>query len=112
MSDAILGDVVERSYRLIIGGQLNDELGLASQGIRPTRGAHNTILAGRIRDEAELQGLLQRGSDPGLTLLEARANDNLSQRRRGGGPAAVSRGTRTSSRRLQLGAGGLAPWGR
>jgi hypothetical protein len=108
VSGAILGDVVERDYRLIIGRQLNPELGLAWQGIRLSAGAHNNVLNGLKRDHPQLQGLLQRGSDAGLSLLEARAINSLSER----GPAAASQGTKSNSRRAQLGAGGLAPWSR
>jgi hypothetical protein len=34
-----------------------------------------TVLVGRVRDQAQLQGLLQRVSDLGLTLLGATAID-------------------------------------
>jgi hypothetical protein len=112
VSGAILGDVVDRDYRPIIGRQLNPEIGAASQGSRPPRAAHDNLLTCHVRAHAQLKALPQRASDPGLTLLEARAIDNLSQRRRGGGPTAASRGAKGSPRRLQLGAGGLAPWGR
>ena len=36
----------------------------------------NTILLGRMRDQAELQGLLTRISDLGLTLLSAKSLDD------------------------------------
>jgi hypothetical protein len=35
-----------------------------------------TVLVGCVRDQAELQGLLQRVSDLGLTLLSATAIDD------------------------------------
>jgi len=35
-----------------------------------TRADGNTTLIGPVRDQSELQGLLQRVSDLGLTLLE------------------------------------------
>ena len=40
-----------------------------------TRAEGNTALTGTVRDQAELQGLLRRVSDFGLTLLEAKAID-------------------------------------
>ena len=40
-----------------------------------TRAGGNTELTGPVRDQAELQGLLRRVSDLGLTLLEAKAID-------------------------------------
>ena len=38
-----------------------------------TRADGKTVLIGSLRDQAELQGLLQRVSDLGLTLLSATA---------------------------------------
>jgi hypothetical protein len=40
-----------------------------------TRGAGTTLLVGRLRDQAELHGVLQRVSDLGLTLLNATVVD-------------------------------------
>jgi hypothetical protein len=40
-----------------------------------TRESGNTTLVGRVRDQAELQALLRRVSDLGLTLLAATATD-------------------------------------
>ena len=39
-----------------------------------TRADGTTTLSGHVRDQAELQGLLQRVSDLGLTLLEVKAS--------------------------------------
>jgi len=44
-------------------------------GMILTRAGGNTTLTGPVRDQAELQGLLQRVSNLGLTLLEAVALD-------------------------------------
>ena len=40
-----------------------------------SRTGGNTVLAGAVRDQAELQFFLQRVTDLGLTLLEARVVD-------------------------------------
>jgi hypothetical protein len=72
---ATLGDVPDRSYRLIVEGELSDRMTFAFEGMTLTRAAGNTHLTGTLRDQAELQGLLLRVSDLGLTLLEARAID-------------------------------------
>jgi hypothetical protein len=40
----------------------------------------NTVLVGPVRDQAELQGLLQRVSDLGLTLLSATATNESPER--------------------------------
>jgi hypothetical protein len=45
-----------------------------------TRERGNTVLTGAVRDQAELQGLLQRVSNLGLTLLGANATDNTDAR--------------------------------
>ena len=62
-----------RIYRLIVEGELSDTLEPAFHGMTLTRAEGNTALTGNVRDQAELQGLLRRVSDLGLTLLEARA---------------------------------------
>jgi hypothetical protein len=65
-----------RNYRLIVEGELSDKLEPAFNGMTLTRSEGNTALTGTVRDQAELQGLLRRVSDLGLTLLEAKAIDN------------------------------------
>ena len=64
-----------RTYRLTVEGELDDHLRVAFDGMTLTRADGNTLLTGRVRDQAELQGYLQRVSDFGLTLLEAKAID-------------------------------------
>jgi hypothetical protein len=39
----------------------------------------NAVLTGRVRDQAELQGLLQRISDLGLNLINANSFDEGEQ---------------------------------
>jgi hypothetical protein len=68
--------VADRTYRLIVEGELSDEFALAFPGMALTRADGSTALTGTVRDQAELQGLLQRTSDFGLTLLEARTIDD------------------------------------
>jgi hypothetical protein len=50
----------------------------AFEGMSLTRERGNTVLCGSVRDQAELQGLLRRVSDLGLTLLSAIAVDEPS----------------------------------
>jgi hypothetical protein len=78
---ATLADMPTRSYRLTVQGELSDNLKPAFPGMTFTRTSGNTALTGDIRDQAELQGLLQRVSGLGLTLLEAKAVDDLPGRR-------------------------------
>ena len=70
-----------RSYRLTVQGELSDNLQPVFPGMELTRSDGNTALAGTVRDQAELHGLLRRVSDLGLTLLEAKAVDDLPGRR-------------------------------
>jgi hypothetical protein len=73
----MLGDVPGRTYRLIVEGELSERLTIALQGMTITRADGTTTLTGHIRDQPELQGLLQRVSDLGLTLLEVTAIDDV-----------------------------------
>ena len=63
-----------RTYRLIVAGELSDQVGAVFEGMTLTRADGTTTLSGHVRDQAELQGLLQRVSDLGLTLLEVKAS--------------------------------------
>jgi len=58
---------------LVVEGELSDRTGHVFAGMTLTRRRGKTVLTGRVRDQAELQGLLQRVSDFGLTLLSATA---------------------------------------
>jgi hypothetical protein len=78
---ATLADMPNRSYRLTVQGELSDNLRPAFPGMTLTRTDGNTTLTGDIRDQAEFQGLLQRVSGLGLTLLEATAVDDVPGRR-------------------------------
>jgi hypothetical protein len=62
-----------RQYRLVVAGELSDPIGHAFPGMALSREEGTTVLEGAVRDQAELQGLLQRVSDLGLTLLSATA---------------------------------------
>ena len=77
------GDVAGRTYQLIVEGELSDQLEAVFEGMTLTRAGGTTTLSGHVRDQAELQGLLQRVSDLGLTLLEVKA----ATRRRSAAPA-------------------------
>ena len=72
----MLGSVDGRTYRLIVEGELSDGLVSALPGMTLTRGDGTTSLTGHVRDQADLQGLLQRVADLGMTLLEAKAVDD------------------------------------
>jgi hypothetical protein len=60
-----------REYRLTLEGELSDRAAVAFEGLKLTREGGTTVLRGKVRDQAELQGLLQRIGDLGLTLVSA-----------------------------------------
>jgi hypothetical protein len=62
-----------REYRLVVDGVLGDRLRLAFPRMTVSRGSTRTVLAGPVRDQAELQRLLRRISGLGLTLVSAEA---------------------------------------
>jgi hypothetical protein len=62
-----------REYRLVVEGELSDSIGVVFEGMTLSRTEGRTVLAGPVRDQTQLQGLLQQVSALGLTLLEATA---------------------------------------
>jgi len=87
-----------RNYRLLVEGGLSDKLEPAFNGMTLTRTEGNTALTGPVRDQAELQGVLRRVSDLGLSLLEVRAIDDGPEGVSRDGPAnADPTGSRTSA---------------
>jgi hypothetical protein len=71
--------IAVREYKLIVEGELSDELSSSFEGMTLTRESGKTMLVGRVRDQAELQALLRRVSDLGLTLLKATTTDEPNQ---------------------------------
>jgi hypothetical protein len=67
-----------RSYRLELEGELSDQAAQRFVATRLTHERGNTVLVGRLRDQSELDGLLQRVSDYGLTLLSLRTSEERS----------------------------------
>jgi hypothetical protein len=65
-----------REYQVIVRGELSDDAATVFKGMTLQRRDGNTILLGRLRDQAELQGVLTRISDLGLTLLSAQSLDD------------------------------------
>jgi hypothetical protein len=68
-AEGMVKDVPVRDYRLVVDGELSDDLGQAFEGMSLSREHGTTVLVGPIRDQAQLHGLLQRFSELGLTLL-------------------------------------------
>jgi len=64
-----------RTYQLEVQGELTPA-GWALEGMTLSYDHGNTVLMGVVRDQAELQGLLQRVTDLGLTLISVSAVDH------------------------------------
>jgi hypothetical protein len=64
------------NYRVVVDGELGDDIGRAFEGMSLSREKGRTVLVGTMRDQAQLQGVLQRLSALGLTLLSVSALDN------------------------------------
>ena len=75
MAGGMLEGMPARTCRLVLEAELGDDLEHAFHGMVLTRADGCTALTGHVRDQAELHGVLQRVSDFGLILLEARAID-------------------------------------
>jgi hypothetical protein len=63
-------------YRVVVDGELSDDVGRAFEGMSLSRENRTTVLVGTMRDQAQLQAVLQRIWDLGLTLLSVRALDD------------------------------------
>jgi hypothetical protein len=70
------GAHVSRAYHLVVEGELSPVAARAFEGMRVTPLAGNTIIAGPVRDQAELHALLRRVADLGLTLVSAAAGED------------------------------------
>jgi hypothetical protein len=70
--------VAGRVYRLTVEGELSDRVRPAFEGMTLTRSHGTTVLVGPVRDQAELQAMLRRVGDLGLTLLSATAIEKSS----------------------------------
>jgi hypothetical protein len=80
-----------RTYRLTVDGELGDHMASAFPGMTLTRLDGMTTLSGEMRDQAELQGVFQRLSDLGLTLLETKSVEPASRSGRAPAGAATAR---------------------
>jgi hypothetical protein len=62
-----------RVYRLVINGDLPDSAASAFEEMAVARGNGRTVLFGAVRDQSELNGLIHRVTDLGLTLVSVQA---------------------------------------
>jgi hypothetical protein len=62
-----------RLYEIVLAGEIGDHFELVFDGMRLQRVAGTTVLTGRVRDQAQLHGLIERMSALGLPLLSVNA---------------------------------------
>jgi len=56
------------TYRIVVEGELSDRFAATFDGMQLEHGVGETYLTGGITDQAQLQGLLARIADLGLSL--------------------------------------------
>ena len=66
------GDV---TYELVTRGELDDRYGCLFEGMQMQRAGGTTILTGRVRDQAQLHGLIERIEELGLELVSVQQAD-------------------------------------
>jgi hypothetical protein len=64
-----------RTYRLEVQGELGDMSGRSFPDMRIVHRGGNTVLTGRVRDQAELSQILEHCSELALTVLSVVALD-------------------------------------
>ena len=67
------------TYRLEVEGELGELVGRSFPRMRISHRHGNTVLVGPVRDEAELNGILQRFSALGLRLRSLNTLDSGSR---------------------------------
>lgn len=58
-----------RRYRIVLRGELGDPFGFLFEGMQLQRRAGMTVLTGKVADQAQLQGIIQRTQELGLELV-------------------------------------------
>ena len=68
-----------RTYRLVVKGEVSHHVWGQLEGMSLRYAGGNTVLLGLVRDQAELQGLLDRVANLGMTLISVEALDDAPQ---------------------------------
>jgi hypothetical protein len=63
------------TYEIEIRGELGDRFLVLFEGMRLERAAGRTVIAGPVRDQAHLHGLIQRIEELGLELVSVNRVD-------------------------------------
>jgi hypothetical protein len=56
-------------YEIVVRGELDERFGLLFKGMEVRRTGGTTILAGEVRDQAKLHGLIEQVEELGLELI-------------------------------------------
>ena len=62
-------------YRIVVAGELGPRFARAFEGMTIEPGEERTAIVGPVRDDAHLQGLLERIASLGLRLVSVAAED-------------------------------------
>ena len=68
-----------RIYRLVVEGEVSERTWYHLDGMSLRYAGGNTVLLSLVRDPADLQGLLQRVSNLGMTLVSVDMIDDVAQ---------------------------------
>ncbi len=56
-------------YEFVLRGEIGDHFGVLFEGMRVQRVHGTTVLAGPVRDQAQLHGLIERIQELGIELV-------------------------------------------
>lgn len=65
----------DAAYELVVRGELDERYGYLFEGMQMERTGGKTVLVGRVRDQAQLYGLIERIEELGLELLSVQQAD-------------------------------------
>jgi hypothetical protein len=65
----------DAEYQLVVSGELDERFSYLFEGMQMTRTEGTTVLAGPVRDQAHLYGLIERVEGLGLELLSVQQID-------------------------------------
>jgi hypothetical protein len=63
------GAVRDAPYRLVVSGELDARFGYLFNGMELSHVEETTVLVGRVRDDSQLYGFIERFAELGLELL-------------------------------------------
>ena len=81
-------------YELVVRGELDERYGYLFEGMQMERARGTTVLVGRVRDQAQLYGFIERIEELGLELVSVQPTS----RSRAGMQDETNRSRRTEHR--------------